>query len=69
MVREDSLSLEVMNLLVDAGVRFAVDDFGIGFSSIGYLQDLPVQILKTDRAFAAGFDQRHAPSSCCARCC
>ncbi len=56
VVREDSLSLEAMHRLVDAGVRFAVDDFGIGFSSIGYLQHLPVQILKTDRTFAAGID-------------
>jgi diguanylate cyclase (GGDEF)-like protein len=56
VVREDSLSLEAMNRLVEAGVRFAVDDFGVGFSSIGYLQHLPVQILKTDRTFADSID-------------
>ncbi len=56
VVREDSLSLEAMHRLVDAGIRFAVDDFGIGFSSIGYLQHLPVQVLKTDRTFAARID-------------
>ena len=56
VVREDSLSLEAMNRVVESGVRFAVDDFGVGFSSIGYLQHLPVQILKTDRTFAAGID-------------
>jgi diguanylate cyclase (GGDEF)-like protein len=56
VVREDSLSLEAMDRLVEAGVRFAVDDFGVGFSSIGYLQHLPVHILKTDRTFAADID-------------
>ena len=56
VVREDSLSMDAMNRLVDTGVRFAVDDFGVGFSSIGYLQSLPVQILKTDQSFAAGID-------------
>jgi EAL domain-containing protein (putative c-di-GMP-specific phosphodiesterase class I) len=56
VVREDSLSLEAMQRLVQNGVRFAVDDFGVGFSSIGYLQHLPVHILKTDRVFAADID-------------
>lgn len=56
VVREDSLSLDAMQRLVAEGVRFAVDDFGVGFSSIGYLQNLPVQVLKTDRSFAAAID-------------
>jgi sensor c-di-GMP phosphodiesterase-like protein len=34
-----------------------VDDFGVGFSSIGYLQDMPVQIIKTDLSFSESIDR------------
>jgi EAL domain-containing protein (putative c-di-GMP-specific phosphodiesterase class I) len=35
------------------GVRIAVDDYGTGYSSLAYLQDLPVDELKLDRSFVA----------------
>jgi len=33
------------------GVRFAIDDFGVGQSSLTHLRRLPIQVLKIDRSF------------------
>jgi diguanylate cyclase (GGDEF)-like protein/PAS domain S-box-containing protein len=43
-----------MAVLVDRGVRFAVDDFGTGLSSLARLKELPAQIVKLDRQFVSG---------------
>jgi len=62
VVDNDPAVLETMAQLSKQGVRFAIDDFGIGFSSIGYLQQLPVHVLKTDASFSARID--HDERSC-----
>jgi len=40
--------------LKDLNIQLAVDDFGMGYSSLSYLKRFPVDFLKIDRAFIAG---------------
>jgi diguanylate cyclase (GGDEF)-like protein/PAS domain S-box-containing protein len=40
-----------MNALNNIGVRFSLDDFGTGFSSLAYLTQLPLNQLKIDQSF------------------
>ena len=40
--------------LVELGVRFSIDDFGTGFSSLSYLRQLPLYEIKIDRSFITG---------------
>lgn len=46
--------LPVLGELRAAGFALAIDDFGAGYSSLWRLRELPVQIIKVDRAFLTG---------------
>jgi diguanylate cyclase (GGDEF)-like protein len=62
MAMEDiDRSVEILQNLREIGVGLAIDDFGTGFSSLSYLQKLPVDKVKIDRSFVQylGHDSRH----------
>ncbi len=55
-VDADPVVLEAMRQVVDLGVQLAIDDFGVGFSSVGYLRSLPAQVIKVDASLTRDID-------------
>ena len=54
LVEEDGLIADRLAGLHQMGVRMAIDDFGIGYASLAYLRQLPLDIIKIDPSFVAG---------------
>jgi diguanylate cyclase (GGDEF)-like protein len=54
LVEEDGLIADRLAELHQMGVQMAIDDFGIGYASLAYLRQLPLDIIKIDPSFVAG---------------
>ena len=53
IMHNTEVNLERFRALKALGVRVAIDDFGMGYSSLSYLHRFPIDILKIDRAFVS----------------
>jgi diguanylate cyclase (GGDEF)-like protein/PAS domain S-box-containing protein len=51
LLRDTAQVAQRLRALKELGVLLAIDDFGTGYSSLGYLQTLPLDILKIDKRF------------------
>lgn len=61
LMQDIESALGILHRLKDLGVRLAIDDFGTGYASLGYLRQLPIDILKIDTCFIHGilFDAKN----------
>ncbi len=60
MMAEPERAKEVLINLTEMGLQVVIDDFGTGFSSLVYLKQLPVSMLKIDKSFVC--DMMHDES-------
>jgi diguanylate cyclase (GGDEF)-like protein/PAS domain S-box-containing protein len=54
LMEQSAAALATLRRLKELGVRLVLDDFGTGWSSLGYLKRFPIDALKIDREFVDG---------------
>jgi EAL domain-containing protein (putative c-di-GMP-specific phosphodiesterase class I) len=63
MMYNTDKTIEVLSELRKMGIRIAIDDFGIGYSSLSHLKQFPIDIIKMDRSFVKDIPGDQADSA------
>ena len=59
VLQTGTATIEALRRLRELGVSIALDDFGIGYSSLTSLEQLPINRVKLDRMLIEGVDSNH----------
>ena len=54
IVAQNQITSSAFKKIQELGIQMQIDDFGIGYSSLGYLNSLPINALKIDQTFIGG---------------
>lgn len=65
LMRNPAQALQTMQRLHEKGIHISLDDFGTGFSSMSYLQHLPLDSLKIDRSFVTDVELNPRNAAIC----
>lgn len=63
LISTSHVAASAMKELADIGVRFAIDDFGVGYCGLSYLMDFPFSKLKIDGSFVKSISNNSVGSS------
>jgi len=59
LIEDDEATVAILHQLRKLGVRVSLDDFGVGYSSLGYLRKFPFDMIKIDRSFVGTLGLSH----------
>ncbi|MDN3682816.1 EAL domain-containing protein [Vibrio tapetis subsp. quintayensis] len=65
LMSSDDYTLNLLKELKDIGIEIAIDDFGVGYSSLSYLQQMKTDVLKIDRSFVQSMQYDAASQTLC----
>jgi diguanylate cyclase (GGDEF)-like protein len=58
VIIDNTRAAKVLHQLKSHQIKISIDDFGTGYSSLKYLHSLPIDVLKIDKSFVQGLDEK-----------